>query len=236
MDAVESDPELATFFSQQPPRLLIAGTPPPEATQLVTYPCRESQILNVAVVHNTLPGHEDKEGWHEPIGFGEIMELVKDFHPASHKLLNMVSDTAVHMISRRDPLPRVTKDRLVAIGDAAHVMPPTHAQGAVISIEEAGALEVFLRGAQKSEVPQRLEQYNKLMSPRGQTVQLLSESMPGLNGAPRKLAEKVWEDGGHGKLFPYDARYVSEPIRDFFFGYDVKSEAEKCVQEITVRQ
>lgn len=72
-------------------------------------------------------------------------------------------------------------------GDAAHSMEPTTGQGGSQSLEDAGALAVFLSNiGSKSEIPHRLELLSKIRGERTAKVVALSGVRPGEEETIRK--------------------------------------------------
>ncbi|KLO81439.1 Uncharacterized protein LW93_8149 [Fusarium fujikuroi] len=112
---------------------------------------------------------------------------------------------------------------LVVVADGVR---PTHAQGAVLAIEEAAALEALFKDMQDSEqVVERLGVYNDILKRRIHVTQLLSDAQPGISSVLRQRAEDIWGEG----IFPPDVMNFTRPIRDFFYSYDVMEEAEKVL-------
>ncbi|KAF5534568.1 6-hydroxynicotinate 3-monooxygenase, partial [Fusarium phyllophilum] len=125
-----------------------------------------------------------------------------------------------------EPLEMYTRGRAVIIGDAAHPIQPTHAQGAVLAIEEAAALESLFKDIHHPEsVADRLGLYNDFLKRRIHVTQLLSDAQPGLSSILRQRAEDVWGDG----IFPPEAMNFTKPIQDFFYAWDVIEEAENVL-------
>ena len=171
---------------------------------------------------------------------------------------------------KRNPLDRLTKGKVVLIGDACHPMllskarplpnglcqappfsrtkgvsPPAHAQGVSSSIEDAAALEILLADLPPSEstssppsetLLKRLQIFQSLRLPRVSATQILTDPVPPGPGAGPAQDKKVEEIRKyyHGPLPPKDAFPHSEPICQFFFGYDVRAEAEKALKEAEV--
>ena len=160
---------------------------------------------------------------------------------------------------KRTPLDRLTRGKVVLIGDACHPMllsksiapsmPQTlltslkaHAQGVSSSIEDAVALEILLKdlpsSASTSSPPseallQRLQLFQELRLPRVAATQLLTDPVaPGPNAGPAQTAkEQEIRKYYQGPLPPKDAFPHSPQICNFFFGYDVRQEAEKILEE-----
>ncbi|CVK87777.1 related to salicylate 1-monooxygenase [Fusarium mangiferae] len=136
------------------------------------------------------------------------------------------TSVSVYKLFRREPLETYTRGRAVIIGDAAHPIQPTHAQGAVLATEEAAALEVLFKDIQRPEkVTEGLSLYNDILKRRIHVTQLLSDAQPGISSVLRQRAEDIWGEG----IFPPDAMNFTRLIRDFFYSYDVMEEAEKVL-------
>lgn len=178
---------------------------------------------------------------------------------------------------KRNPLDRLTKGKVVLIGDACHPMllskarplsalsgffpnclcqappfshtksvsPPAHAQGVASSVEDAAALEILLADLPPSEATssppsetllKRLQIFQSLRLPRVSATQILTDPVPPGPGAGPAQDKKVEEIRKYyqGPLPPKDAFPHSEPICQFFFGYDVRAEAEKALKEAEV--
>jgi hypothetical protein len=76
-------------------------------------------------------------------------------------------------------------------------------------------------------VAQRLGLYNKILKRHIHATQLLSDAQPGLEDALRQRAEDVWGEG----VFPASAMNFTKPVRDFFYGWDVMSEAQDIISK-----
>ena len=73
----------------------------------------------------------------------------------------------------RDPLPHWSKGRITLLGDAAHPMMPTLAQGAAITIEDGYAIARHL-DAGASDAVKALAAYEQERQPRASKVQLMA--------------------------------------------------------------
>jgi salicylate hydroxylase len=71
----------------------------------------------------------------------------------------------------RMPLQSWTNGRLALLGDAAHAMLPHLGQGANQAIEDGVALAVLLEGRDPAEVPDTVQQYEKLRRARTDVIQ-----------------------------------------------------------------
>lgn len=124
-EEAKKDPDLASIFKDQEPGFWV----PFElstGTYLVTYPCRDQKMLNVAFMHKTKPSNEHAEDWNTDTNIDDVIAMVERFHPALPKLFKLTSSLSVHKVFRREPLDTFTRGRAVIIGDAAHPMQPHH--------------------------------------------------------------------------------------------------------------
>ncbi|KAM0345603.1 hypothetical protein ACHAPU_006256 [Fusarium lateritium] len=224
-DEVNKEPEVAAIFKDQNPGFWV----PFElstATFVVTYPCRDHKMLNIAFKHKTKPHNEHAEDWNNDTNISDIVAMVDHFNPVLPKLFKSASSASVHKVFRREPLDTYTRGKAVIIGDAAHPIQPTHAQGAVLAIEEAAALEaLFTDIKEPAQVPERLGLYNDILKRRIHATQLLSDAQPGVASGFRKRAEDIWGEG----MFSQSAMNFTKPIRDFFYGWDVRREARDII-------
>ncbi|CAG9981747.1 unnamed protein product [Clonostachys byssicola] len=228
VNEINKDAELKAVWDRQDPGFWV---PFDLATGffLVSYPCRDKSMMNIALKHKTRDKDQDATSWNTETSLADIVDLVKGRNPLLERLLQKTSSMSVHKVERRDVLDQYTKGRAVIIGDAAHPIQPTHAQGAVMAIEEATALEVLFSGVTAaSQVPKRMSMYNALMKKRLNTAHLLSDATPGvLDDKYREQAKALWE----GDIYPHTAMNFSKPIRDFFYLYDVHTEAKAFLAE-----
>ncbi|KAI2637527.1 FAD/NAD(P)-binding domain-containing protein [Xylaria nigripes] len=99
--------------------------------------------------------HEGKRNklWHVLAPQKTVLKTLENFHPATHRIVLMASKDGIreHQLFKRPPLESFVRGRTAVIGDAAHVMMPTHAAGAAMAIESAGVMEIVFGGA--SEYP-----------------------------------------------------------------------------------
>ncbi|KAI1067015.1 hypothetical protein LB506_003906 [Fusarium annulatum] len=222
---INKDPDLKAIFKDQDPGFWVPFDLP-TGTFLVTYPCRDGKILNVAFRHKTKAENEHAVDWNTDTNIQDITAMVGGFNPLVARLFSLSTSVSVHKLFRREPLETYTRARAVIIGDAAHPIQPTHAQGAVLAIEEAAALEALFKDMQDSEqIAERLGLYNDILKRRIHVTQLLSDAQPGISSVLRQRAEDIWGEG----IFPPDAMNFTRPIRDFFYSYDVMEEAGKVL-------
>ncbi|KAF5568670.1 3-hydroxybenzoate 6-hydroxylase [Fusarium napiforme] len=225
---INKDPDLEAIFKNQDPGFWVPFDLS-TGTFLVTYPCRDGKMLNVAFRHKTKAENEHAVDWNTDTSVQDITAMVGGFNPLVAKLFSLSTSVSVHKLFRREPLETYTRGRAVMIGDAAHPIQPTHAQGAVLAIEEAATLEAIFKDMQSPEmVAERLSLYNDILKRRIHVTQLLSDAQPGISSVLRKRAEDIWGEG----IFPPEAMNFTKPIRDFFYAWDVMEEAEKILERV----
>ena len=97
-----------------------------------------------------------------------------------------------------------------------------------MALEDAAALEVLLANmTPNDDIPQRLQLWQQVRLPRCATSQLLSNAMfYSKDMDQEELVRKYYK----GPLPPPGAKPWSEPIRDFFYPYDVFEESKKALQ------
>ena len=184
--------------------------------------------LNYALFHKTRPDQADIDSWNSPATVQDALDVLADFHPAVLALTRHADTMACYVLGRREVIPRITRGRVAIIGDAAHPMHPTHQQGGSSSLEDAAALEVLFEDCENGQVQQRLSIYHQLRLPRDAVAQLTSNAMfhyEPLDDSVARIRE-YWK----GPLSPLGAVPWSEPIWEFFHGYDAFAEAEKALK------
>lgn len=172
------------------------------------------------------------EGWNVPATVDDALLALKGFHPTWLALAKKAPEVTVHIVTQRPPRSQLTRGKVVAIGDTVHHMLPTYAQGGASAIEDAAALGILLSNiTPTTSLTTRLHLFQQMRIPRSATTQLLSStnSYISMEGLAEKIAEirKFYA----GPLPPGpECPPFSEPIREFFYGYDAIEEAEKTLK------
>lgn len=196
---------------------------------LFTYPCRDNQVLNLVLFHNTNKHQEDADDWNSEASVEDALKVLERYHPVWHSLISKADVMKVYTVGYRAECPRLVRGKAIVIGDAAHPMLPTYAQGGAMALEDAASLEVLLAGMKAGEsLGNRLRIFEQLRLPRCATTQVLSNGIfISGNTTKEDIARKYYT----GPLFePLDAPGYSRPVRDFWYGYDVFSEAKKAFE------
>ncbi|KAH8673570.1 hypothetical protein BX600DRAFT_494978 [Xylariales sp. PMI_506] len=195
----------------------------PKAFYMVAYPCRGNTTLNIALRHTTqIKDRRRPQGWNLPATHEDVLQLLKEYSPVMSEIIKKAPEVRVHKLLRREPLERYTRGRAVIIGDAAHTIQPTHAQGAVLAIEEAAALELLFGACDSRHVSERLALYSRLLKKHIHVNQHLSDTIPGLRDEYRLKAEELYGEG----LYDYRSPGFTAPVQKFFYSYDVRKEVK----------
>ena len=200
----------------------------------VNYGCRSNTLLNCAVPHNTRKDQDESDTWNSQSSLSQLKETTHNFHPTLQRYFDLCEDKdiKIHHMMIRSPLKSFVHGRACVIGDAAHVMLPTHGAGAGVTIESAATLEPLLTGVEAGdfdEIKQRLRIWDKLRNGRCNFVMLMSNAgVGGLNipGVAEKI-RKYYE----GPLPPKDALTWSEKSRAVFFDCDPYEDGTKALEK-----
>ncbi|KZT36109.1 FAD/NAD(P)-binding domain-containing protein [Sistotremastrum suecicum HHB10207 ss-3] len=137
-----------------------------------------------------------------PSSTEDWLETFSDFAPRYLEFIKLTTSVTIWPFLIWDELPTWTNKRVCILGDAAHAMFPTLAQGAAQGIEDAIVLGTLLpRGTpnNRETLAARLKLFESLRKPRASKVQTLS-NRPG-RGLPRANLEGELEEW----LYRYDA-------------------------------
>jgi salicylate hydroxylase len=136
---------------------------------VICYPIRGGALYNIFAGHVTDQWVD--ESWAVPSSVDELLAGYRGWNPALLEMLSQVSDCYKWGIRDRDPLPRWTNGPVTLLGDAAHPMMPTLAQGAAISLEDGFALARHL-ARHRADPVQGLAEYEAERRPRASRVVL----------------------------------------------------------------
>ena len=138
---------------------------------LITYPVRGGAYLNIFAGRVSETWAE--ESWAVPSTPQEMIKGYAGWDAAVMEMFRAVETCYKWGIHDRDPLSDWTDGRIALLGDAAHPMMPTLAQGAAQSMEDACALARIL-DENRDDPSLGLEAYNRERQPRVKRVQLLA--------------------------------------------------------------
>ncbi|KAK4197556.1 hypothetical protein QBC40DRAFT_231962 [Triangularia verruculosa] len=239
MDEVNADPVLQNLYTDPQgtgKNGFVAWVDKKNRILWVSYKCRGGRVLNNAVVHDTQTGEGEEDLWQSPVSQEQVLKVLHNFHPSVQKMVTMTAEDGIkaHHLYKRLPLDSFARGKALVIGDAAHVMMPTHAAGAGVAIETAATLEtVFDFSATRKEdtwtMERRLEVFNKLRLPRCNLAMLSSNAgpewlqVPGVEEEIRKYYS--------GPLPPVGAAPYSSAFRDVLFKHDEYRAAKECMDK-----
>jgi 2-polyprenyl-6-methoxyphenol hydroxylase-like FAD-dependent oxidoreductase len=135
---------------------------------VICYPIRGGELYNIFAGHVSEQWVE--ESWVVPSGLDELLAGFRGWNDALLDMLAHVEHCYKWGIRDRDPLARWVSGRVTLLGDAAHPMMPTLAQGAAITLEDAYALARQLAG--HDDPVAGLAAYEAERAPRASKVQL----------------------------------------------------------------
>ncbi|KAI3553089.1 FAD dependent oxidoreductase [Colletotrichum abscissum] len=222
MDAVLSDPITSNLYKDAAGGFrLFHG----DGKRIVTYPCRDGEVLNcIAIFHNELDS-SSREDWHNSVDQSHLLKLFENFHPNVLALLRKANEVKQWPLLYRAPIPRWTKGRMVLIGDAAHPMLPHQGQGGAQGIEDGVALGVCLSNStSKDDVIKRLEVFERIRRNRASVVTIFSN-------AGQEEAEKIKEAAS--EFIPVE-RIPANPsgFYDFHFSYDIMEDSAEHMRKL----
>jgi salicylate hydroxylase len=135
---------------------------------VICYPIRGGALYNIFAGHVSEQWVE--ESWVVPSSVDELLAGFRGWNGALLDMLAHVEHCYKWGIRDRDPLARWVSGRVTLLGDAAHPMMPTLAQGAAITLEDAYALARQLAG--HDDPLAGLAAYEAERTPRASKVQL----------------------------------------------------------------
>ncbi|KAK4180459.1 hypothetical protein QBC36DRAFT_177596 [Triangularia setosa] len=239
MDEVNTDPVLQKLYADPQGTCksgFVAWGDKENRILWVSYKCRGGQVLNNAVVHDTQTGEGEEDLWQSPVSREQVFKVLQSFHPSVQKMVYMTSEDGIktHHLYKRLPLQSFVRGKALVVGDAAHVMMPTHAAGAGVAIETAATLETLfdfsgIREKNTWTMERRLEVFDKLRVPRCNLAMLSSNAgpdwlqVPGVENEIRKYYS--------GPLPPAGAMPYSSAFRDVLFKHDEYQAAKECMDK-----
>jgi len=136
---------------------------------VILYPIRGGEWLNMFVGFVNPDWME--ESWTVPTSTSEMLEIYAGWHPILLEMLSKAESGFKWGVFDRDPLPNWTSGRITLLGDAAHPMMPTLAQGACQAIEDGWSVARHL-SQHAGDPEQALKAYEAERAPRAGRVQL----------------------------------------------------------------
>ncbi|HKA71670.1 MAG TPA: FAD-dependent monooxygenase [Xanthobacteraceae bacterium] len=136
---------------------------------VICYPIRRGETYNIFAGHVSEQWVD--ESWVVPSSVAELLAGFAGWNDALLTMLGHVEQCFKWGIRDRDPLPYWTQGRVALLGDAAHPMMPTLAQGAAMALEDAFAVARNL-ARHRDDLERGLQLYERERLPRARAVQL----------------------------------------------------------------
>ncbi|KAL2840531.1 FAD/NAD(P)-binding domain-containing protein [Aspergillus pseudoustus] len=240
-DDLRQDPEITPLLADGPTAvrdgLMKIFTAAEGMRRFVWYPCANNTIQNfVAVYYEPRADDREREGptdWDRSATIDQVLSYYQDFHPDVIKIMRKATDIKRWPLLYRDPIPTMTKGRLILIGDAAHPMLPHQGQGGSMSIEDGGALGEVFSGLPseppEDEIRRRIALFEKIRHRRASVIQIMSNA----------AQDQIWRV--HDRIRPYMPDGVEPPstipeIWDHNFRYDVLQDSRQQLKEYLERK
>jgi salicylate hydroxylase len=148
---------------------------------VICYPVSGGKYLNIFAGRVSEAWAD--ESWAVPSSPDEMLEAYAGWNDALLGLFRQIKSCYKWGIYDREPLEQWVDGRIALLGDAAHPMMPTLAQGAAQSMEDGSAIARIL--AQYRDDPSGgLQAYNAERQPRGKRVQLQARDQFNNNRLP----------------------------------------------------
>jgi salicylate hydroxylase len=135
------------------------------------YPLRRGELLNIFAGRVSDDAEWAEESWTVASSVAELVQAYAGWHPGMLAVFEQASECFKWGLYDRDPLPHWARGRIALVGDAAHPMMPTLAQGAAISMEDGYAVARHLAQG-RGDPAAALAAYERERQPRGSRVQL----------------------------------------------------------------
>ena len=135
---------------------------------IICYPIRSGTLLNIFA--GLVSDEWLDESWVTPSSKDELLAAYAGWNGAMVDMLRKSEKCFKWGIYDHDPLNHWVSGRVALLGDAAHPMMPTLAQGAAISIEDGFALARNIAG--HDDIDEALAAYERERVPRASAVQL----------------------------------------------------------------
>ena len=220
------DPQTKASFDGRP-NGFFAPANMQDGTIFVTYPCRGRTLLNVACVtpNKADTDNRDEIEWHHPATQEDVIECIKTFNTTVQAIARKLEQVALYNTAYRPPLQGWTKGKIILVGDAAHLMLPTHAQAAAIGIEDAGVLAEMLKGVNKTvDISDILRKVQDICRPRASATQIFSNGFYGqdFEGMTKEIRQFFL-----GPLPPLQMPPYADTWREWFCGTDAVQMAKE---------
>ncbi len=185
---------------------------------IVYYPIQQNKFHNFV---GFVPADEiTRESW---TNSGDVTDLRRSFAgacPAVGAIIDAIDEAFITGIYFRDPLATWSTGRTTLLGDAAHPVPPSAAQGACLALEDAVTLAICLRRFGRDRAAEALKDYEARRIPRStQVLGVARSNLRIFNEAdPVQVRARNGYFRGLAKLDPlgktwFGALYTLDPVK-----------------------
>jgi salicylate hydroxylase len=167
---------------------------------IVTYPLRRKTLFNIVAVFRTATFADKGD-----VGAyrAELAATYRDAHPTMRALLAMMDLSRRWPIGDRRPIRHWCRGRVALLGDAAHPMLQSFAQGACMAIEDAVCLAELIDRAE-GDFAAAFQRYQAARIARTARLQLASRAIwydYHAEGAARAARNATWGAWSEGDVF-----------------------------------
>ncbi|TGO83151.1 hypothetical protein BPOR_0695g00080 [Botrytis porri] len=228
---IRDDPECAFFMEEMEGKLRMFIWPQYEHQKIVWYPCRENEVLNIALFCADKEDLDPSHDWNNCIPTQVLLDELKDCHPALRHLLSKTKDVRLWKLLYRSPLPSWHQGKLVILGDAAHPLLPFQGQAGAQAIEDGCALGMLFSNLPEGSITQetistRLTSFEKIRRNRASATQMLSNGGYFQSEENKKKVKVYMEEGQPPPATPED-------FQKYFYSHDVMKVCEKELERLT---
>ncbi|AKE01112.1 hypothetical protein XU06_29505 (plasmid) [Rhodococcus erythropolis] len=202
--------EKAPDFTHAPVQALWLGP----GRHVVHYPVASGRMINVIATTPAATG--ELASWTAEGNPDELVDEFENWDPSLVQLLSSIEKVGRWAIFDRDPIDNWVVGRLGLLGDAAHPMLATFAQGAAQAIEDAAALAVCLANS-RADLKAGLQHYQQVRVQRANQLVMMSRGRPEHHHLPDG-ADQIARDA---------ALATQKPLAnmDWIYSYDAEHEA-----------
>jgi 3-hydroxybenzoate 6-monooxygenase len=156
---------------------------------IVHYPLRHGTLFNIVAVFrsSTYSERGEVEKYR-----AELMHTYRDAHPGMRQLLAMMDLERRWAISDRDPVRRWSRGRVTLLGDAAHPVLQSYAQGACMALEDAVCLAALMH-LSEGDYARAFQRYQAVRCVRTARLALESRSLWEVYHAEDLAREALWQ-------------------------------------------
>lgn len=193
---------------------------------LVHYPIRQGRKLNIVACADS--GERVLASWDNRCSTDQFLETFGNLAENLRAIIEPLQESYIWGLYETEDHPW-TKDRVMLLGDAAHAMLPSMAQGAVMALEDAAILEQLLTHVQ--DLDQVLACYQRLRKARTSAVQRTARKNIEVFHTPAGF-KRNFQNLGLSALGNRAENILGRRF-DWIYGADTLSEAVEAAAGIT---